>query len=258
MPPSSHNKRFVFFVFNSPGKKSRLAFLRSAGRGPPADLEYRAVRNFAKQRVCGAAARILHKAEVNGVITSAVIKWFPAHAGTEVAGSLGLTNHNETANSVARGLAGRAPVTAAADVVDRPEKDTMDAYNEKNDGPAPPRLTREEAVVFRQLQTNSVITPVLAKHLWPEVYVTDLCRLCGKERATLAHILEDCECANADNSADVLPPLMEEAKRSEDYDVQHTAIQQILAALEKQRPDGMEAERFNPSTLKPAASGSPR
>ncbi|KAM7294381.1 uncharacterized protein ISCGN_023887 [Ixodes scapularis] len=47
-----------------------------------------------------------------------------------VAGSLGLTNHNETANSVARGLAGRAPVTAAADVVDRPEKDTMDAYNE--------------------------------------------------------------------------------------------------------------------------------
>ncbi|KAG0423494.1 hypothetical protein HPB47_000724 [Ixodes persulcatus] len=83
-------------------------------------------------------------------------------------------------------------------------------------------------------------------------------RLCGKERATLAHILEDCECANADNSADVLPPPMEEAKRSEDYDVQHTAIQQILAALEKQRPDGMEAERVNPSTLKPAASGSPR
>ncbi|XP_040065458.2 uncharacterized protein LOC120839265 [Ixodes scapularis] len=226
-----------------------------------------AVRNFAKQRVCSAAARILRKAEVNGVITSAVIKWFPAHAGAEVAGSLGLTNHNETANSVARGLAGRAPVTAAADVVDRPEKDTMDAYNEvtlwyrlarRTMALPHPRLTREEAVVFRQLQTNSVITPVLAKHLWPEVYVTDLCRLCGKERATLAHILEDCECANADNSADVLPPLMEEAKRSEDYDVQHTAVQQILAALEKQRPDGMEAERVNPSTLKPAASGSPR
>ncbi|KAG0441823.1 hypothetical protein HPB47_015839 [Ixodes persulcatus] len=226
-----------------------------------------AVRNFAKQRVCSVAARILRKAEVNGVITSAVIKWFPAHAGTEVAGSLGLTNHNETANSVARGLAGRAPVTAAVDVVDRPEKDTMDAYNEvtlwyrlarRTMALPHPRLTREEAVVFRQLQTNSVITPVLAKHLWPEVYVTDLCRLCGKERATLAHILEDCECANADNSADVLPPLMEEAKRSEDYDVQHTAIQQILAALEKQRPDGMEAERVNPSTLKPAASGSPR
>ncbi|KAG0443442.1 hypothetical protein HPB47_014913 [Ixodes persulcatus] len=215
-----------------------------------------AVRNFAKQRVCSAAARILRKAEVNGVITSAVIKWFPAHAGTEVAGSLGLTNHNETANSVARGLAGRAPVTAAADVVDRPEKDTMDAYNEvtlwyrlarRTMALPHPRLTREEAAVFRQLQTNSVITPVLAKHLWPEVYVTDLCRLCGKERATLAHILEDCECANADNSADVLPPLMEEAKRSEDYDVQHTAIQQILAALEKQRPDGMEAERVNPT-----------
>ncbi|KAG0414981.1 hypothetical protein HPB47_007862, partial [Ixodes persulcatus] len=117
-----------------------------------------------------------------------------------------------------------------------------------------PRLTREEAVVFRQLQTNSVITPVLAKHLWPEVYVTDLCRLCGKERATLAHILEDCECANADNSADVLPPPMEEAKRSEDYDVQHTAIQQILAALEKQRPDGMEAERVNPKVPQPASS----
>ncbi|KAH9365659.1 hypothetical protein HPB48_003061 [Haemaphysalis longicornis] len=33
---------------------------------------------------------------------------------------------------------------------------------------------------------------------------------------------------------------------------------QILAALEKQRPDGMEAEGVNPSTLKSAASGSPR
>ncbi|KAM7294382.1 uncharacterized protein ISCGN_023888, partial [Ixodes scapularis] len=44
-----------------------------------------AVRNFAKQRVCSAAAaaaRILRKAEVKGVITSAVIKWFPAHAVT--------------------------------------------------------------------------------------------------------------------------------------------------------------------------------
>ncbi|KAG0415661.1 hypothetical protein HPB47_007166 [Ixodes persulcatus] len=49
-----------------------------------------------------------------------------------------------------------------------------------------------------------------------EVIFQNLCRLCGKERATLAHILEDCACANADNSADVLQPLMEEAKRSED------------------------------------------
>lgn len=122
-----------------------------------------------------------------------------------------------------------------------------------------PRLTREEAVVLRQLQNNSVITLVLAKHLWPEAYVTDLCRLFGRQWATLAHILKNCECANADNnSADVLPPLMEGVKRSEGYGVQHTAIQQILAVLEKQRPDGMEAERVNPSTLKSAASGSPR
>lgn len=87
------------------------------------------VRNFAKHQVCSAAARILRKAEANEVITSAVIKWFPAHAGEEVASSLGLANHNETANAVARGLAGRAPVTAAADVVYSPEKETMDTYS---------------------------------------------------------------------------------------------------------------------------------
>ncbi|KAG0434922.1 hypothetical protein HPB47_018781 [Ixodes persulcatus] len=111
----------------------------------------------------------------------------------------------------------------------------------------PPRLFHVPKDVFRV-----VCYPYFA----PDAFRTK--RLCGKERATLAHILEDCECANADNSVDVLPPPMEEAKRSEDYDVQHTAIQQILAALEKQRPDGMEAEGVNPSTLKPAASGSPR
>ncbi|XP_077561712.1 uncharacterized protein LOC144178054 [Haemaphysalis longicornis] len=141
-----------------------------------------AVRNFAKHRVCSAAARILRKGEANGVITSAVIKWFPAHAGEGVASSLGLANHNETANAVARGLAGRALVTAAAEVVDHPQKDIMDTYSEvtlryrlarRTMALPHPRLTREEAVVLRQLQTNSVITPVLAKHLWPEVYITD-------------------------------------------------------------------------------------
>ncbi|XP_077548775.1 uncharacterized protein LOC144162169 [Haemaphysalis longicornis] len=226
-----------------------------------------AVRNFAKNRVSCAAARILRKAETNSDNHGVVIKWFPAHAGEGVASSLGLANHNETANAVARGLAGRATGTAVADEVDRPDKDTMTSYSEviswyrlgrRTMALPHPGLTREEAVVLRQLQTNSVITPVLAKHLWPEVYVTDVCRLCGKERATLAHILKDCISANNANNADVLPPHIEEAKRSNDYGVQRKAVQQILAAVERQRPDGPEAERGNPSTLKTTGSDSRR
>ncbi|KAH6929226.1 hypothetical protein HPB50_025193 [Hyalomma asiaticum] len=54
-------------------------------------------------------------------------------------------------------------------------------------------LTRSEAVTYRQLQTGSLPTPVLMKHVCSRVYVSGLCRVCKSERATAAHILWDCE-----------------------------------------------------------------
>lgn len=61
-----------------------------------------AIRYYAKNSVCGEAARILRKVEANGCFSrgSAVLKWFPAHMGRTVAGQGGNANH-EMANAVA-------------------------------------------------------------------------------------------------------------------------------------------------------------
>ncbi|KAG0410655.1 hypothetical protein HPB47_012234 [Ixodes persulcatus] len=59
-----------------------------------------AVKNYAKGRVCSEAARILRKAEDIGRKNAVVIKWFPAHMGSDVS-ERGNANHNETANAAA-------------------------------------------------------------------------------------------------------------------------------------------------------------
>ncbi|KAG0439665.1 hypothetical protein HPB47_016565 [Ixodes persulcatus] len=115
----------------------------------------------------------------------------------------GNANHNETANAAARGLTHRAAAnTADSECWSRySAKDKMTSFNEivkwyrlnRQTMPPPhPGLTRKEAVLYRHIQTGSLLTPVLAKHGCPSVYASDVCRLCAKERATSAHILCDC------------------------------------------------------------------
>ncbi|KAG0420477.1 hypothetical protein HPB47_003473 [Ixodes persulcatus] len=206
-----------------------------------------AVKNSAKGRVCIEAARILRKAEDIGRKKTVVIKWFPAHMGSDVSERVN-ANHNETANAAARGLTNRA----AANTADsecwswNSAKDRMTSFNEivkwyrmNRQTMQPPQkgLTRMEAVLNRQLQTGSLLTSVLAKHVCPSVYASDACRLCAKERATAAHILWDCS-VNPQEASEktTIPPQLEVATRSYDQETQLKAVQQVSAALERQRP----------------------
>ncbi|KAG0441661.1 hypothetical protein HPB47_015892, partial [Ixodes persulcatus] len=165
-----------------------------------------AVLSYAKGRVCSAAARILRAAEEAGRQGAVVIKWFPAHMGSDVSGR-GNTNHNETANAVARGLTNRATAKVALSEGGAwySFKDRMTTYNE----------IRGEAVIFRQLQTGSLLTPVLAKYIYPGLYADDTCRLCMKARATAVHVLWDCE-KNPREATEqtAIPPQFEASARS--------------------------------------------
>nr|XP_050028077.1 uncharacterized protein LOC126523519 [Dermacentor andersoni] len=222
-----------------------------------------AVKNYAKGRVCSEAARILRKAEDIGRTSAVVIKWFPAHMGSDVS-ERGNVNHNETANSAARGLTNRAAAsTADSECWSRcSAKDKMTSFNEivkwyrlnRQTMPPPhPGLTRKEAVLYRQLQTGSLLTPVLAKHVCPSVYASDVCRLCAKERATAAHILWDCR-INPQEASErtTIPPQLEAATKIYDQDTQLKAVQQVSAALGRQRP--RETEEKGGSTPRKGAA----
>lgn len=199
-----------------------------------------AVRNFAKGWLYCEAVRVLERVKIDG--RKVTIKWFPAHAGNEV--SKLATNHNETANAVARGLAGRAAAVESSAARWTETKDRYDTFQgitkyyrncRRVLAPPHPDLTREEASTFRQLQTNSVMTPVVMKHIQPELYTDDTCVLCNNARASTAHLLWDCEVRpNEAATRTDLPPWIQEAVRSCDKDTQLSAVQQVLAALEKQ------------------------
>ncbi|KAH7973739.1 hypothetical protein HPB49_004641 [Dermacentor silvarum] len=161
----------------------------------------------------------------------------------------GNANHNETANAAARGLTNRAAAnTANSECWSRySAKDKMTTFNEivkwyrlnRQTMPPPhPGLTRKEAVLYRQLQTGSL---VLAKHLCPSVYTSDVCRLCAKERATTAHILWDCV-VNAREASEktTIPPQLEAATRI--YD-QETQLKARPAGLGRSRKAATERNR---------------
>ncbi|KAH6945133.1 hypothetical protein HPB50_007410 [Hyalomma asiaticum] len=100
-----------------------------------------------------------------------------------------------------------------------------------------PGLTRSETVTYRQLQTWSLPTPVLMKHVCSSVYASDLCRVCGSERATAAHILWDCEQNPREaRTVTTIQPWLAAAAGSDQLEEQTRAVQWSLAALEKQRP----------------------
>lgn len=224
-----------------------------------------AVLSYAKGRVCSAAARILRAAEEAGRQGAVVIKWFPAHMGNDVSGR-GNTNHNETANAVARGLTNRATANVGPSEGGAwySSKDRMTTYNEiakwyrlsrRTMPPPHSGLKRGEAVIFRQLQTGSLLTPVLAKYIYPGLYADDTCRLCMKARATAVHVLWDCE-KNPREATEktTIPPQFEAAARSCDLETQRRAVQQISAALERQRADDSRGGKGTPG--KPGGSPS--
>ncbi|KAH6945646.1 hypothetical protein HPB50_009395 [Hyalomma asiaticum] len=135
------------------------------------------------------------------------IKWFPARMGRDVS-ARGNANHNEMANEAARGF-----TYHTAQPADSTEEWPQDY------APPHPGLSRSEAVTYRQLQTGSLPTPVLMKHVCCSVYVSDLCRN-PREASTVTTI----------------PPWLMAAAGSDQLEEQTRAVQWSSAALEKQRP----------------------
>lgn len=175
------------------------------------------------------------------------LRWFPAHVG-RLGLRTGLDNRNEEADSAARNLTCRATPTSQASppASPTPEEPTpLTTYGDILEWyrltrrlypPPHPQLSREESVLYRQLQTNSLLTPVLARHICPQVYETDMCRLCSSARATTAHLLWDCQSHPIEALQEELPPNITIAMNSYDHTTQLQAVQQVAAALARQRP----------------------
>ncbi|KAH9373974.1 hypothetical protein HPB48_003968 [Haemaphysalis longicornis] len=105
--------------------------------------------------------------------------------------------------------------------------------------PAPhPNLTRSEGTLYRQIQTDSVLTPVLGRHIAPAIYETSKCTVCRATRGTLAHILQCAPQDPAPSSIRELPVTVRRAITSSDYNTQKLVVQCVREALERQRVGG--------------------
>lgn len=151
-----------------------------------------------------------------------------------------LTRHSAASSSPPRPAEGEEE-----DEEDHIEATPIDTYKEvlawyregRRAYPPPHRnLTRREAVLVRQLQVRAIWTPVFAKHVCPELFQTDKCVVCGDGRATMQHMLWDCQQTDS-TTADPLPPRLESAVTSADYELQKMAAQLALAAIDRQRPN---------------------
>lgn len=193
------------------------------------------------------------------------IRWFPAHTSVKASSH---PNRNETADAAARELSnGEAPPRSSpADGYPETEQEPLASYGKYYSGtgsagdssrPPHPKLTRAEAVLYRQLQTHSVITPVLARHVCPEVYESVLCSVCARTNATLAHLLWGCERHSLEaDGATRLPEDITYAMNSNEHEVQLRTIQRLEAALagQKRREASSGGRRVNtrtPTTHRP-------
>lgn len=252
-----------------------------------------AIANYAKNTVCESAVNTVKHSAVKcgavsdragqcravqcGAATTATsqpatpatyIRWFPAHTST---GTGIYPNRNETADAAARELTNReAPPRCSsssshlADGEPEPEQEPLVSYGEilqwyrlgrRSRPPPHPRLTRAEAVLYRQLQTNSVITPVLARHVCPEVYESVVCSECAQTNATLAHLLWGCDRHVPEpDGVTRLPEDITHAMNSNVYEVQLQTVQRLEAALAKQKRREATSEGQRDNTLTPAAS----
>ncbi|XP_037564329.1 uncharacterized protein LOC119443684 [Dermacentor silvarum] len=210
-----------------------------------------AVRNYGRNNVCASAVRVVKCSDrqcTDGLRTR--LRWFPAHQGCYFGSTS--PNRNETANAAARGLTRR--VVAPASLVlaegvatddDEEEAELVTSYADvlewyrsaRRSMPDPhPQLTREQAVLYRQLQTNSVLTPALARFICPEVYESAKCSVCNSATATPTHVLWDCK-LNPEKAAaypGTLPTDIASAVTAQDSEQQLQAVQRIETALARQ------------------------
>lgn len=204
-----------------------------------------AILSYARNSVCESAVQVRSNTTTPSVSATS-LRWFPAHMDS-LGSSNGHANRNETADAAARELTNRAASPLASRSARQPaiNHEPLTTYTEvlqwyrlsrRTMSPPHPRLTRAEAVLYRQLQTNSVITPVLAQYVCPGAYDSVQCSVCARANATLAHLLWDCE-RNPDEAAAPtrLPDSFTSAMISSEYATQLQAVQQLEAALARQR-----------------------
>ncbi|KAH7953315.1 hypothetical protein HPB49_007030 [Dermacentor silvarum] len=198
-----------------------------------------AIANFGRGSVGTPAASLLPRTKS----TTTYLRWFPAHVGVIPGGA---ANRNEEADVVARELAYRAapPRPSEADEADFLDPDPLLDYGGilawyregRRALPGPhPRLGRREGVLLRQIQTGTVLTPALARHVCPGLFESATCSVCARELATLAHVLWGCDACAGGTVRDSLPPDMEHYISSPDHQAQLQAIQRLDAALARQK-----------------------
>lgn len=192
--------------------------------------------NFATNKVSSCASRVFGALPQR--LIPVTIRWFPGHMGAVSTGA----NRNEEADRAAHRLTGHgtalSPRPTEGDnggmILVGTYKEVLTWYRENRRTYPPPHrnLTRREAVLLRQLQARAIWTPVLAKHVCPEVYQSDVCAVCGRDRATMVHMLWECQetCTHGHSR-------LASAVASTDYNLQREAVQLALAALERQRPN---------------------
>ncbi|XP_077553170.1 uncharacterized protein LOC144167913 [Haemaphysalis longicornis] len=156
-----------------------------------------AIMNYATDRVSPCGVRVCGALQPRQ--TPATLKWLPAHVGPVST----CDNRNEGADRAARALTSRGaspdlPPMEMEDDEATPHtsyKGTLEWYRGNRQVFWPPhhKLTRREAVTLRQLQTCAMWDPVIAKHVFPDVYPSDMCAVCRKDRATMAHTLWNCK-----------------------------------------------------------------
>lgn len=105
-------------------------------------------------------------------------------------------------------------------------------------------LSREEAVLLRQLQTGSILAPAMLHVLHPGLYLSGVCKVCKVGLADQWHIFWDCVRFPDEAKSRTYPPKLQEAMRSNDKDVQLRAVQQARGALNEHRPGDPETRYF--------------
>ncbi|KAG0431608.1 hypothetical protein HPB47_021662 [Ixodes persulcatus] len=176
-----------------------------------------AVRGYARGRVPPLVAKLCKPRNEVEVV------WTPAHMGGNVA-----------PDRMARELLGRA-FGGAAVFAPVGYGEVLRAKREARRVYPPPHenLSREEAVLLRQLQVKCIFTPVLGRYVAPDVYRTDACVICG-EKATVMHVLWDCSPVGAPGT---LPEMLDAGVKDTTLEGQRRAVQKARELRDRQFDD---------------------
>ncbi|KAG0423678.1 hypothetical protein HPB47_000555 [Ixodes persulcatus] len=182
----------VFTAFPEQAEEAAIALALTATPCPKVIVSdsKAAILNFAKGYISAPAQTILRAKPPNSFESNVSLIWTPAHAG--LCG-------NELAHSTARGYTVRAGWTQSLDREARSARERLVGFYDITSHyrlsrrlypPATQALSREESVMWRQLQTHSFPSPLVLSHIYPSLY-NPTCIFCSA-RATLSHILWEC------------------------------------------------------------------